>query len=193
VWNREYVYPAPTVGVHVSNWPLQDGLKEVPVGTSVWWQADKYPLSPKQSISLTRHPERKLKDDFVRSNLLGKSAIEDVAVEEREIVTAEGKKSLKTCLVVRCRHEPNRPVCVLLEPDDKIPVGEEHCYYSQADKCTAIFWNLPDPEKANFRLHVISIPEFKAACADAGRTATFALPAPTTKPGPTSMALSGSP
>jgi len=68
-------------------------------------------------------------------------------------------------------------------------VGEEHRYYTGANKYTALFWNVPNPDSARFTLHVISVEDYKAVT----EPVSFSLPAPTRNAGPMPVELTDRP
>src|SRR5262249_28762288 len=152
-----------------------------------------YPENAAFSLALERNPAKSLKANFLEPDRIrvGNSSVhlEDVAVEDHEVAVGPGKKSIKPCLVVRLSHEAGKPAFVQLQTPEGLEVGEEHRYHGAVNKYTALFWNLPSPQKARFTLHVISVADFKRST----EPVIFALPAPTSRPGPTPVPVAVTP
>ena len=71
---------------------------------------------------------------------------------------------------VRVQHAKDKPVLVKLR--DGKHKGEEHRFYSDANKYTATFWDLADPNQQNFKFAIIFLNSFKASATPAVFTIT---------------------
>jgi hypothetical protein len=82
-------------------------------------------------------------------------------VEQHYVETRPGQRELKSCLVVRMSHAPDRPVRA--RPAGLGFEGEEHRYYSGAARYTGLFWPVTEEGagKALRNLGIISVTAFK--------------------------------
>jgi hypothetical protein len=166
-WHYHVGYPAPAWSVESPAWPLGAPGKAAqrPV-VRVWWSPE-LPAAGKElergrdfrSLSdLANRPVRVDDEDAV---------IESVTVEEHIVETRQAfrdrpaQRERKPCLVVRVGHARGRPVLVRVKGVD--PVGQEHRYYDDAGKCTALFWPVT-ADQAQLALkgvEVVSLTAFK--------------------------------
>jgi hypothetical protein len=106
--------------------------------------------------------------------------IDSVREEKHLVQVAPGKKEERSCLVVRLSHDEGKPVWVQLE--DPPRQGEAHYFYAQANKYTAVFWDVKNVEKERIVLNLISLEDFKKP----GRALEFRQSLP--EPGPADTA-----
>jgi serine/threonine protein kinase len=189
-WHRDYSFPAPAVAVTVDGWAF-DGGKPVSADLRVWWTTADH--DPAYAVRLNRDPEQSLKANFATGIPLrvGNTTcrIEDVALERHDVAVGDGDTRAMPCLVFRIHHQAKRPVHVRLRAALGASLGEEHRYDSRTKQYTAVFWNLPDIEKARFSLDVVSLHDFKTVT----EPLVFSLPPPTDRSGPLPVRLAGQP
>jgi hypothetical protein len=91
----------------------------------------------------------------------GDAVLESVRVEEHAVTTAPGRREVKSCLVVRLRHEAKNPIWVQLR--GVTPAGHEHRLYRSANKYAGIFWfvNADEAVQALTQIDVLSLERFK--------------------------------
>src|SRR6185295_16393590 len=83
-----------------------------------------------------------------------------LATDSRKIGLPEDSLPRQNAIVVRVQHAKDKPVLVkLLDGKHK---GEEHRFYSAANKYTATFWDLANPNQQNFEFAIIFLNSFKA-------------------------------
>jgi hypothetical protein len=113
-----------------------------------------------------------LHDNFVSKSgeLVGSAVVRiEEAAEERRPVRAgpDAARAEQSCLVVRVHHDNKKPVFLQLIGADRSfaeeHVHEEHLYYPEANRYTAVFWNIPNITTARFLLNIVSLDDFKAA------------------------------
>jgi hypothetical protein len=144
-WSYQAGYPAPAYSLDVPLWPSRkDGSAPAQPVVKAWWSPDRL-LPPGATVErgadfesfkgLAEKPLRVGEEDVV---------IESVQVEEHWVEVKPGVRGTAgqlqplPCLVVRVRHAVGSPVWVQLRGLE--PWGEEHRYYSDAGKYTALFW-----------------------------------------------------
>jgi hypothetical protein len=161
-WYREYGYPAPTYRLRADDWPATQG-RASRSRVHVWWTE-----TPEDS-NFSQQFERAIKKKAPDPVRLGDVAIEveDASIEDKLIAPNDrgriGEPDTlvsKPCLVVRLKHPPDQPVFVQLQAKHR---GEEHHYFSGANKYTAIFWDLEEPDKQSFGYNVIFLDALKKA------------------------------
>src|SRR5262249_12476667 len=169
------------------------GVRPVPAELRVWSSQNKNPENAAFSLSLEREPSKSFKANFLEPARVrvGNSPVhmEDVAVEDHEVAIGQGQKAIKPCLVVRLSHDPGKPIFAQLQTPEGQDLGEEHRYHSAVNKYTAFFWNLPNPQKARFTLHLIALDDFKRSM----EPVVFETPSPTSKAGPAPIKIPVSP
>ncbi len=174
-WQRDFRFPAPAFRAEIQNWPMTESSDSVPdpapAAADLWWtlspkslqfssmlEGVKVALDPRESLPIKHH---------------FKGSKNDIIVES---VGWEGTK-----LVVRIKHDPQKPVFVQLGPLPNVEPSQEHRFYTAANKYTASFAGLANAKPAEITLNVISIEDFKKV---AERVTFDVLPPPTIKDGP---------
>lgn len=154
-WHREFGYPALTYRTLGYQWPFA-GTAPIAPQVRVW--ATDNVNNPQYARVLER-PLKKTGVDDVRCDDQF-ARIEAVTIEERSVAGDRFNYApvSKQCLVVRVEHGKGQPVFI---QHLGRPGGEEHHYFPQANKSTALFYDLPEsnPEKAAF--NVIFLDAFK--------------------------------
>ena len=92
--------------------------------------------------------------------------IESVAIEQRRVPgRPDGPVS---CLVVRVRHPPGRPVWV--RPAGISPGNAQHRFYAQAGRYAGVFWPLNEDEvrKGLDAIEVVSVEAFRRRARERG-------------------------
>ncbi len=110
--------------------------------------------------------------------------IESVREEKRLVMKGPDTSEPRPCLVVRLRRAgpdgksmPGRHIWVQLQGID--PAGEEHLYYSEVGKYTAVFYDVTDAEKKSFSLNLVPLDAFKKQAESQNNAANILdLPAP---------------
>ena len=121
----------------------------VPSQLQAWWTTG---LADNPSYAQTLDPSlvESLRAKFAKAPDLRagsvKLKIENVELETHDVVVAPNQRAAKPCVVFRVSHEPQKPVFIQLRTQKPYALGEEHRYYPEANRYTAIFWNLPDPQ-----------------------------------------------
>ncbi len=103
-----------------------------------------------------------------------------LGMEKHKVDTYNGGQEPQECLVVRLEYPKDRPVMVQLPTEGFPAIGQEHRFYSKANKYTGIFWG---PTKQwledNLRtLRVISVEGFRQAAIRAERHMSMKLDPP---------------
>jgi hypothetical protein len=161
-WHYQPGYPAPAWGLDVPAWSVRQGSQApAPATARVWWNADRETLP---SATLRRGPDFAAPLDLENRVLPmdeGDAVLESVRIEEHVVTTAPGRREVKTCLVVRLRHDPKNPVWVQFRGVS--PAGHEHRWYQSANKYTGVFWfvNADEAVQALTQLDVLSLERFK--------------------------------
>ena len=153
-WGALAGYPAPTFGLQSPQWPIRQGSAEAARSTVTAY----YNVVEQTPIAGTER--RRAGEDFdaaftnrqIQTGLdaADKTIIESVGVEKHSIETRPGVKEEMSCLVVRLRHPPGKPVWVVpegLERQGDAP-AHEHRFYEQANKYTGVFWPVTADEAA---------------------------------------------
>ena len=165
-WGYQPGYPAPAWDVKSSQWPAMRGTQTPakPV-VRMWWSPvldtppDTYIERPVDSTLLNRtNVSLPLENDTV--------VVDHIAVETQKVETQPGKLEDKRCLVVRVTHPLAKPVKVRIE--GIAPAGQEHHYYPEAGKYTALFWPVTEAQvnSSLSRINLISINRFKNTAED---------------------------
>lgn len=180
-WYREFGYPAFTNRVLGYDWPAPAAVVATPE-VSVWLTD-----SP-DSEAFARPLERllkKSKSDTVRLDADQFAVIENVTIEEKDVVPdglgKVGSRLVpKQCVVVRVEHAKGRPVMIQFHGQHK---GEEHHFFHSANKYTALFWDLTNPNQESLSFNVIFLDAMKRETTPAtftvtGRNSNFPAPYP---------------
>jgi hypothetical protein len=173
-WHNEFGYPAPAVRLEAPDWPNPDVAKEARPELRVWWAED---VTPDPFKFLPHSPGRFTDLEGKTIHFPGNDVtIERVTLDSNRTVTvwtpSGTKTAQKPCLVVEISHTPGQPVWA--QADGLEAPGEEHRFYTNSGKYTAIFWGVSEPQARTFRLNVISLADFKKA-AEPNRSAAFQL------------------
>lgn len=162
-WGNETGYPAPTWRLNVGSWPLQSDKNNLPLAPelSAWWSRDP---TPEIARTLEHDPRKTLDADFKGPVKVDTEdvVIESVGEENLLVTTApdrEDARQTRPCLVVRLRHNPGRRLWVQLLGMNH--TGEEHHYYADAGKYTAIFYDVTNAAEQRFSLNLIPLETFK--------------------------------
>jgi hypothetical protein len=165
-WYANASYPAPAYSL-LSAWRAAPD-KETQV--RAWWsRGEALPPSVWQSLT---HPAG---EPVSRLNGVevpledGKAVLERVSAGERRKVMVSpgngwpGKRGQRLCLVVRARYDKGHPIWVRIPELEALGQkwGEEHHYFTKANRYTAVFWGLSNFESTPFSLQVISLEAFK--------------------------------
>jgi hypothetical protein len=158
-WYREYGYPALGYRVLGSNWPTMPPNNAVATPEIKAWLADN-PASPVFAMPL----DATLKKNKAKIPLGNQFAEIEIAGETMDVVTNSrghvGRNTLpRQALVVRVQHAKGFPVFVQLTGGKH--KGEEHRFYSDANKYTAIFWDLANPNQEEFSFNIIFLEALK--------------------------------
>jgi hypothetical protein len=181
-WHYQPGYPAPAYSLNVPQWPARKlpggeiSASKAPAQpvVRVWWSPE---LREPHGVTLERNHEFADLDDLVNRRIVlngSQVILESVRVEPHkvEIKGPLGERvalrNVHSCLVVRINTlvgAKNTPVWVRTHG---LPIrGQEHQYFSQAGKYTAIFWPVTVSQaKEMLRgLEIISVADFKAQAA----------------------------
>src|SRR5262249_37200084 len=147
-WNAVNDYPAPAWVLDVPEWPVLAGTQTPATPLlQVWWNPDQETAA---AAALDRGADFRTLTQLRQKTVQvdgDKVVIESVQVEEHLVASRRDRKLEKTsCLVVRLSHAPDRPVWVRLQGLDA--AGQEHRFYTEANKYTALFWPVTE-EQAN--------------------------------------------
>jgi len=162
-WGNQSGYPAAAWTLTVPSWPASPGVSspDRPI-VRAWWNPDQD--SP-VSAALDRGPDFEVGSGQASSPipLEGNNVVlESVRVEDHRVAVQPGIFEVQSCLVVRLRHTPGKPV--LIRPFGLATAGAEQRFYQQAGRTTALFWPVGRDE-ASARLlgiHLYSLNNFKA-------------------------------
>lgn len=157
-WSFLSGFPAPAWSIDVPRWPSYPGTTAAarPVLT-VWWNPDE---EARSGAELQVLPLMAEKNRAVVVQNEKNVVVESVTIEKHYVEVRRGVVELRSCLVVRMRHELNRPIITRMEFAEQ--EGAEHRLYARAGKYTGLYW-FADEKAAleTARLRIISIPAFK--------------------------------
>jgi hypothetical protein len=155
-WENEPGYPAPVWRVNRGHW---DTIGSPAPVVDVWYRPDgegDIHWSGKET-DLATLPKKVLLD-VKGSDADNSATIENVSIESLNVKRMPGKDAEPTdCLVVRLSYPEKRPVAVRLRGHTR---GEQFRYYSEANKVTAIFYEVQSAEK--YTLDFVSVEAVKA-------------------------------
>jgi hypothetical protein len=175
-WYYQPGYPAPTYGIDVPHWPARQlpggaasttGAPARPV-LRAWWSPE---FKEPRGVSLEKGHEYAALEDLSnrRVALNGSQVIVESVTVEEHVVENEASRQNRpplrrkdSCLVVRLSYPKDSPVWVKLHG---LRVGgHEHRYFTQANKCTAIFWPVSREEASEVLrgIEIVSVSAFKA-------------------------------
>ena len=162
-WGNSFNYIAPAYTLRVAEWDHLNGKLLKPNLKAWWWyQADL----PGNCYTRFEHRangdlSKEIKDQPQAPGVF----LEGITFERRQVEVSPGQREGQDCLVVRLRHErpgsaaPYRPVWVRLR--DRNYRGEEHHFYREPGKVTAVFWPIVRLQEDSFTLHLVSLETFK--------------------------------
>lgn len=159
-WHNVHDYPAPTWSLQVARWPRK-GDDLLPPTLKAWW-LEKDPTD--EYVNLRHDPARDLKTEFqdIKQVQGVRMGIESITEELRQIRVDGLDPKLQRCLVVRLWHEPEKPIWVRLRDlANRNIEGEEHYFYREPGKVTAVFWPVVRVQEEPFTLHLHSIDALK--------------------------------
>src|SRR5262249_10431915 len=137
-WSEQPGIPAPAFGLDVRHWPMKDGQPARPA-LSAWWRKFEVP-----SNRLRRERVMAKSLDGLRGEKLefgpDAATVDAVTIENHTVEVQPGVPAEKSCLVVRLRHTPGRPVYARLPGWS----GHEDRFYTEASKYTGLFWPVKD-------------------------------------------------
>jgi hypothetical protein len=146
-WNRQ----GPAWKLHMTEWPDLD-LPLTPQ-LDAWWISSANPV---QFNTADYHLELKDRENVKKVNGKDTVTIESAKFEER-LVKGRG---LTKCLVVRLHYDMEGPVWAQL--DQLKYDGEEHHFYTNAHKVTAVFYAVTEAQiELGFTLKLVSLDAFK--------------------------------
>ena len=162
-WGYQPGYAAPAWNIESPEWPTVRGTQTVAQPrVRMWWSPildtppDAFVARSAELPTLLHatNVSRPMEDDTV--------VIDSVEVEIHRVETQPGKFEDKRCLVVRVTHPQAKPVKVRVE--GVAPAGQEHRYYPEAGKYTALFWPVEEAQARSglSRINLISINRFKS-------------------------------
>jgi hypothetical protein len=156
-WGREWSLPAAAFRLELPDWPPRGASK-----TTAWFWPEprELLLAHEKLYARVSVPVGLTTPMEPTGRLAAKPVIESALWEDRELPAATGGTIKEKCLVVRVRHDPGRPVYVMLDPD-RSGIGSEHEYFTAAARYTASFYRLPHIDTAH--LIVIDVEAFKQA------------------------------
>jgi hypothetical protein len=157
-------FVAPSWQLEARPWPRNKNVAPV---LDAFWSDDEHPLPVAVKIDLDGFnvpPGAQFK--AVLNPLNGEEGIVrllSLGMEKHKVDTYDGGQQLMDCLVVRLEYPKDRPVLVQLLTEKS--VGQEHRFYSKANKYTGIFWGLTkqEAELSVRALRVISVEGFRQA------------------------------
>jgi hypothetical protein len=151
-WVQEWNRQGPAWKLQMTEWRKPEE-KALPPQLEAWWIGNAKP------VLFDTATYQELKDRKAVTKGKGKDTvtIESVDVEEREVRGG----GVQTCLVVRLHYDLEQPVWVQL--DKLVHAGEEHHFYPQAHKVTAVFYPVTAKhvEQYGYTLKLISLADFK--------------------------------
>jgi hypothetical protein len=146
-WLRTYDYPVPSYRVSVQNWPRDAEQQPQSATCKVWFNPQRQTPAGltiqrgKDFDELSQLAQRSwdLRGDALR--------FEEIQVEMRSVLTANGDVETQPCLLIRIAHAGQVPVRV--QPTGLKFAGEQHLHYRSLGKTTAMFWPVSEEQLAN--------------------------------------------
>jgi hypothetical protein len=165
--NREWL-PAPAWSMKTGRWPgLPGGEGRQPQKIHAWWITDRATPPVEQSLPGRTKGLNQDDPDFLNRPLQIEGddiVIESVRLEKHAAFVNPETRRPATCLVVRLKHAPGKPVIARVVPGvgGFTQEGCEHRLYSDANKYTGIFWPVNESGGAEFTLQLMSLNKIKA-------------------------------
>jgi hypothetical protein len=148
-------YPAPAWRLHADGWP-KGALPRV----RAWVCGEDPAQAPRLATARTHNPGANPETFLPDSLEVANNEVRDLSVsfETREVEDAPGHKVPMPCLVVRGTYPPKAPVVARVAGGLKVD-GQEHRFYSAANRYTGIFWGVTreQTQEALFELTLISV------------------------------------
>ena len=162
-WGYQPGYAAPAWTVESPEWPSLRGTQTAakPL-VRVWWSPIQ-DTPPDAFVARSEELPTLYNATNITRTVDGEPVVIDsVDVETHRVETQPGKFEDKRCLVVRVTHPRAKPVKVRVE--GIAPSGQEHRYYPEAGKVTALFWPVDEAQARNglSRINLVSINRFKS-------------------------------
>lgn len=137
-WMRTYDYPVPTYRMSVEAWPRDQNHRPLPATCQVWFNPHRHTpaglrIQRGQDFDQLSQLEQLSWD--VRGDKL---QFEEIKVEQRSVLAANGDGETHPCLVVRVAQTGQYPVWV--QPTGLKLAGKQHMHYHTLGKTTAMFW-----------------------------------------------------
>jgi hypothetical protein len=167
-YRRLWDYSAPCWGLDVL--PVKPWPADVHPVVEVFWAEDE--IKPAGTLRRDVHftkvqqviRENAEVDVRVNQKEWGTVTLEDVRIEKRQLEDPQtGKEKPVSCLAVRLRHPEGKPFLVRLPTAWRPRPAEEHRFYTQAGKYTALFWPVTadDFSRSLQSLELISLEGFR--------------------------------
>jgi hypothetical protein len=160
-------YTAPAWKFEIGRWPSLPGDVIARPVVDAWWISDR--SVPPIARTLKRDPAKTFDQDFGDRKVQVEDEdviIESVQFEKRSVaISPREKKDDVSCLVVRLRHPPGKPV--LAQIAGVTTQGIEHRLYADADSYTGIFWPVREEQAEDIALQLISLNAFKKVASQA--------------------------
>ena len=163
-WYREYGYAAPAYRLRALGWPAPNSIP-APSELAIWTSdSDSNPAFSTTFSRLMKNP----RPEPVR---LAETTlwIEGASIENREVAVEGGKLPMarRKCLVVRVDFSKTQRDAEATGPPAFIqmldpPGGEEHHYYTEARKYTAVFWDLKRDDQDRHEFNVLFLDKMKS-------------------------------
>jgi len=154
-WWQDWRVPASAYRLEMAGWPPQVFPK-----ATAWFLPEEQmnAFRKRESFRKVRLPVGHEGD--AHAALDNNALIESVEWRNVPVEGADGELVEHSCLVVRARHAPGRPVWIDLDTRGR-EVGTEHRFFTDANSCTAFFYGLEKQTQVNLTL--MDIVDFKDA------------------------------
>jgi hypothetical protein len=162
-WGYQPGYAAPAWNVESPEWPALRGTQTTSKPLVRMWWSPVLDTPPDAFVARSPDLLTLLNATNISRPMEGETVVIDrIAVETHRVETQPGKFEDKPCLVVRVTHPRAKPVKVRVE--GVTPAGQEHRYYPEAGKYTALFWPVTEAQASSglSRINLISINRFKS-------------------------------
>ena len=169
-WGNTEGYPAPAWRFDVPEWPRDPAAGGADrVALRVWWNPDQDtpPAARLEKRNDFQDPLQDLRNRMIKAVDGASTTIESVPCRgpPAHVEVEPDRYEVRSCLVVRVSHAPNKPVWV--RPRGIDLAGSADHFYSSANKYTGLFWPItPDGARKDLAaLDVYSLEEFKRGAA----------------------------
>src|SRR5262249_14086986 len=142
-WGPQWGYAAPAWSVDSPAWPTKPGTAGLARPyLKMWWNPDQTPAA---DAVVEREAKTLLGATNITRQVEGEPVtIESVRVETHRVEIARGRFEPRECLVVRVAFPPKKLVKVRVE--GVTPEGQEHRFYPETGKATALFWPVTEDQ-----------------------------------------------